>query len=49
MINDILRKFDPNRSEESNDNIAWHAKSLFTDDFFDYLKKVCHKLSTDFI
>jgi len=40
MINDSLQKFDPNSSEESNDNIAWHAKSLFTNDFFDYLKKI---------
>ena len=49
MLNDILQKFDPNNSEENNNNIVWQAKSLFTDEFFKYLKKVCHKISSAFI
>ena len=49
MLNDILQKFDPKNSEENNNNIVWQAKSLFTDEFSKYLKKVCHKISSAFI
>jgi len=40
MLNDILQKFDPKNSEENNNNIVWQAKSLFTDEFSKYLKKI---------